>query len=477
MTTVAPQPLGGGVDDLANRCAEALGRLERSVRGTVSATSSSRSKFSRDAGRIVQKTPAIVVHSTCEDDVAATLAVARAHGIPVAVRGNGHSVNGGVLCDGGIVLAPGAELRPIARQVGDGMFEISARARWLDVERELNRSGWTVPVHADYLGLSVGGTLSVGCYGERSITSGGQIDHVRKIRLVLADGSARWCSPESSGDLFRFSLAGLGMVGVIERVVIQAEPRRRAASIDTYKHASLGELIDAIEWMDEDRQVWPDTFMGTRFQVLAGKKWDIRWTVGALSSNRRAAKNAPPPRLNNNTPDGRELYRSYFENRSLHVGLWSSLTFNQSRVWTDYVLDFDGARQLTALIERQYRDGAYDGCATSTYVVGIRRPRNALDLPLAPANQTDGSTRVGIGVFSFVPRGDGTRLARARANAAECLQACVNLGGRPYLYGWHELDQSQTRCVYGESLNRLQQLRSEFDPAGLLNAGRIPGIK
>ena len=464
-------------NDLSRRCDEAASRLRRVLRGEVSTSGRVLTAFSSDAGRIVRRRPAIVVSSTCEHDVSATLATARELEIPVSVRGRGHSVNGQVLSDGGIVLADGPEGGDVAVHLGDGLFEISARARWIHVERELNRLDWTIPVLADYLGLSVGGTVSVGCYGERSIIGGGLVDHVRRLRLVLPDGTARWCSRDDGGELFRFSLAGLGQLGVIERLVVQAVPLRRAALEHTYRHRSFGDLIDSIEWMTGQHDAWPDTFGGTRFQILAGRRWDIRCTFGALSRTLRDARRTPPVVPSNlGSPARRELYRSLFASRSRNVALWTALEWRQSRVWTDYILDFDGARRFVALIEEQYRDGAYEGCATSLYVVAVRRPPGALDLPLAPANHTDGSMRLGIGVFSFVPRGDDARLARVRRTAARCLEACIDLGGRPYLYGWCELNAASARRVYGDSLDQLRQLRAELDPGGLFQRGKIPGV-
>ena len=52
--------------------------------------------------------------------------------------------------------------------------------------------------------------------------------------------------------------------------------------------------------------------------------------------------------------------------------------------------------------------------------------------------------------------------------AAElCLDRCLELGGRPYLYGWHRLDDTTLERLYGDDLRRLCALRRELDPEGL----------
>ena len=61
------------------------------------------------------KRPVAVVRATGPDDVAATIAYARAHDLPLAVRGGGHAIAGFGTCDGGIVLDLGP-MRGITRR-------------------------------------------------------------------------------------------------------------------------------------------------------------------------------------------------------------------------------------------------------------------------------------------------------------------------------------------------------------------------
>jgi len=68
----------------------------------------------------------------------------------------------------------------------------------------------------------------------------------------------------------------------------------------------------------------------------------------------------------------------------------------------------------------------------------------------------------------MVPAGDAEALARVQRAYARCLERCVELGGRPYLYGWAELDQGLCRRLYGPDWDRLGALRRVVDPAGVL---------
>lgn len=110
------------------------------------------------------------------------------------------------------------------------------------------------------LDLSVGGTLSVGVYGIDSITRGAQVDHVTKLRLLLPDGTAHCCSESERGDLFRFSLAGLGQMGFIDKVVIKTAPYRKFTRLYQYSHGNMVEFLDSLAWMQQWSEDWPSHF-------------------------------------------------------------------------------------------------------------------------------------------------------------------------------------------------------------------------
>jgi cytokinin dehydrogenase len=80
------------------------------------------------------------------------------------------------------------------------------RRRGRDVERGPRRDAplrrLTPPVLADYLRLSVGGTLTVGGVGAMTARHGLQADNVLELDVVTGRGDLLTCSPERHPDLF-----------------------------------------------------------------------------------------------------------------------------------------------------------------------------------------------------------------------------------------------------------------------------------
>jgi FAD/FMN-containing dehydrogenase len=110
-------------------------------------------------------------------------------------------------------------------------------------------------VLTDYIGLSVGGTLSVGGIGAGSFRFGAQTDQIRSLTLVTGAGEILQCSPTRAPELFDAARAGLGQVGVITSVelsLIEVPPRVRHYRIPyptiAALLADLDRLVDQAEF-------------------------------------------------------------------------------------------------------------------------------------------------------------------------------------------------------------------------------------
>ncbi|MEU3271535.1 FAD-binding protein [Saccharomonospora sp. NPDC006951] len=248
----------------------------------------------RDWGHIVQARPRLVVRPSSAADVSAVLEFAGSKGVPVAVRGAGHSPFGQAQSDGGIVLDMSG-----MSTVHDGTgneLRVDAGARWQQVLSASLPRGLTPPVLTDYLELSVGGTLAVGGIGGATHRYGAQTDTVTELEVVTGGGELKRCSAENDSDLFDAVRAGLGHCGVITRATLRLRPARQRArkwkltydSLDDYltdQRTAVGESrFDHLEGrlVLDDSGEWRYILEGTSYFSLPDEP-DEAALLGGLS--------------------------------------------------------------------------------------------------------------------------------------------------------------------------------------------------
>ncbi|MEU2926802.1 FAD-binding protein [Streptomyces sp. NPDC007251] len=167
----------------------------------------------QDFGHIVRETPLGVLRPRSAAEIGQLLEFAGPRGIPVGVRGGGHSLYGQGQAGGGIVL----DLRALNRigPVTDDQVTVQAGALWREVLAATLPYGRTPPVLTDYLGAAVGGVLSSGGLGGAGHRHGLVADQVLELEVVTGAGEHRVCSPGRDPELFHAVLAGLGQCAVI----------------------------------------------------------------------------------------------------------------------------------------------------------------------------------------------------------------------------------------------------------------------
>ena len=146
-------------------------------------------------------------------DVRAAVRFARQTGLPVAVRGGGHSFPGLSVCDDGIVidLSPmkGIRVDPEARTA-----RVQAGALLADLDRETQEFGLAVPAgivsHTGVAGLTLGGGI-----GWLMRKHGLTIDQLLAVDLITADGQFVKASATENAELFWGVRGGGGNFGIV----------------------------------------------------------------------------------------------------------------------------------------------------------------------------------------------------------------------------------------------------------------------
>jgi FAD/FMN-containing dehydrogenase len=143
-----------------------------------------------DNGR-TRTPPAYVVRANSELDVCLAVDFAQRTGLPMTVRGGGHSAAGYCLNRGGIVLDLGL-MKGMRLDKDQKLLTVQMGATWADVYKFVADSGTSlIPVGGGCLTVGLPGFLQGGGYSFVSRSYGLGSDNVTQIKLVDATGMTR----------------------------------------------------------------------------------------------------------------------------------------------------------------------------------------------------------------------------------------------------------------------------------------------
>jgi FAD/FMN-containing dehydrogenase len=438
------------------------GLLRQGVAGPIWTEPAQLEAYAINYGNRVRRVPALAVGVSSEAEVVHALRVARDRRLPVAVRGAGHSFGEQGLCAGGLVIV--SQLGEPDCTMVDDAVEVSTRTTWGALERALNRCGRTVPVLTTEPGVSLGGTLSAGGYGPASVRDHCQVDLVRRFRLVRPDGTALWCSPEATPELFRHGLASLGQLGYVERVVLRTRPHHRRTLVAVHHHAGLRELVASTARLVDRDEPALDYFSGHLGPGGCISTWGVRVSDGVRY-----------------LPQGR-LAEVFTRGRAAYVENWPPRrrpgedAFDPDVIhsWQDYVVDLAHVdRFVDFLAARVLTDEAAGRHFCRLQLLLDLHPERKRLFPFEAAHGDMRGVAYGFSLDFNVPRADPEGWRAVRRLQEETLEHCMACAGRPYLASGPPLDEATRRQLYGKGYDEHQRLRREHDPLLLFNSGPL----
>jgi FAD binding domain/Berberine and berberine like len=166
--------------------------------------------------------PALIARATGAGDIIAALAFARERGLPLAVRGGGHSVAGYSTIDDGVVIDVGA-MKGIRVQPGARRARVQAGVNWGELDRETQAFGLaTTGGRVTTTGVA-GFTLGSGS-GWLERLHGLACDNLVSADVVTADGRLLTASPTENEDLFWGLRGGGGNFGIVTEFEFRLHP-------------------------------------------------------------------------------------------------------------------------------------------------------------------------------------------------------------------------------------------------------------
>ncbi len=161
----------------------------------------------------IDRSPALIARCTASDDVRAALAFVRRSGLPLAVRGGGHSFPGASVCDDGVVI-DFSLMKAVEPDADAGTVRVEPGALLGELDAATLPLGTVVPAgivtHTGVAGLTLGGGI-----GWLQRRYGLTADQMLAAEVVTAGGEVVSASAEENPDLFWGLRGGGGNFGIV----------------------------------------------------------------------------------------------------------------------------------------------------------------------------------------------------------------------------------------------------------------------
>ena len=197
-------------------------------RGAVRSEPLDRRLFSKDAGVTAGEVVAITFPESA-DQVAAVIRIARAHGLPVVVRGAGTGLAGGAVPSEPAVLIVTTRMTDIevdaanlTAWVGPGVINLDLSAHTAPLGLHF------APDPSSQAACTIGGNIANNSGGPHCLAEGTTVNHVLAVEFVDATGAvmvAGGRAPDPTGLDVRGVLVGSeGTLGVVTRALVRLTP-------------------------------------------------------------------------------------------------------------------------------------------------------------------------------------------------------------------------------------------------------------
>lgn len=423
-------------------------------------------------GRI-DRFPAAIVQVRSTDDVAAALQFARRHGRQIAVRGGGHNVTGSAIVDDGIVIdcstLTEVTVDPAARTV-----RVGAGARVSDVLSATQEHALAIScgsaAHNGVAGSTLGGAI-----GWTRRKRGLGVDGLRSVELVTVDGETLTASETENEELFwgvrggganfgvvttfEFDCFDLGPEVAVAQVAYPAPDTETATGLLRSYREYVADVPDEVTSMAIRTAVPPLPFVPAEFH---GAPIVMFYAVYA-----------------GDAAEGEELLRPLREVGEPAMDLSARMPFMAVHEIANELFPTGNRYSWHSL----YADELSDDLAERIAEAGASSPGPEAGLTLwhmggavsdVPPDGTayawrDAEFLVSIDAGWRDPAADEAHLSWAESTWNDLRASDATLEGFYPGFPGFATGEERARMAYGDNLDRLADLKAEYDPENLLH--------
>jgi FAD/FMN-containing dehydrogenase len=456
-----------------------------------------------DFGRLFFNQPKEILTPKTTEELAQILKQCNKEGKQVKIRNTGHSVNGQTLTSGTQVSV--SELKSVKFDRERLEVNCGVGSSWDAVLKGISFPEFCLPIFPNNpkQAIHIGGTIAVGGVGSYSSLSGGCWNYVQTMKVVTMEGEIIECSKDVNSDIFKYSVAGFGRIGVIAEITLKVE---RSA----YNVLSIALLYKDFERYYSDLQtLHTNPLINGMFGITHVQKNDIVSAITPFTIN-----------LSHDLKDGEfeedifhQIKQLFNEDVTLVIrkdptamegvdiglnlqslpkerlvyyypGEHSTNGLEMIHPWSDFIIPPskypDFIRESYKVIKENdigkyivsqlFFNNLVNIEVYITYV--IRKIANTPDefMPLSLDLQNEDF----VFMPSIMPNLPVNKIDSAMNVIKELTDLTFELGGKRYLYGIHNLSKEQIEKQYGGAvIQKWNTLKNKLDPRHLLNIGVI----
>jgi FAD/FMN-containing dehydrogenase len=200
---------------------------------------------------MIVRSPELIVRPLDASDVSAAIEFARSSGLPLSVRGGGHSVSGHGVCDDGLMLDLRL-MREVKVDPAERAAEAGGGAAWNDFDPACQRHGLAT-TGGTFGTTGVGGLTLGGGLGHLMGRYGLTLDNLLQAEVVTASGDIVVADEKTNDDLFWGLRGGGGNFGVVTRFVFRLhDVPQLTAGLLIYDFARATEVLRAAREIVKD---------------------------------------------------------------------------------------------------------------------------------------------------------------------------------------------------------------------------------